>query len=178
MEPDDYGIEDNQPLPQRLGKEYKPAQPVSPVTDDAPLPAIQGGSTLSGIDPPSSVKDLTQSNSQAPNPHNGNGSVSKDTAVSGYFNLYKWHPFTELFCAMAEWFEPETHDILQREAFAKKHPKYFNIAIFADFALLALVVVGILAAIVYVALRAIGVDFELDVVRIPIYWPQFGPAES
>lgn len=178
MEPDDYGIEDDQPIPQRPSQEDGTERPASPVKDNDPLPEIQGASTRSGINPPSSVRDLTQNNSQAPNPHNGNGGVSKDSAVSGYFNLYKWHPFTELFCVMAEWFEPDTHDILQREAFAKKHPRYFKFAIFADFALLALIVAGILAAIVYVALRAIGVDFALDVVRIPIYWPRFGSPES
>lgn len=130
------------------------------------------------MSPPSSATDLTQSNSQAPNPHKSNGQLSVDSGVSNYFNLYKWHPFTELFCLIAEWFEPENTDIIQRESFARKHPGFFGFAMIADFTLLLLIVLGILIAIIYIALRTIGIEIEVEVVRIPIPWPKIGNSDS
>lgn len=163
MEPDNYEIEDNQPIP-------GPSPGESEELGSKPR--------TQKLDAPLTAKDLTPPNSQAPNPHKSNGHFSAESGVSNYFNLYKWHPFTELFCLIAEWFEPEVNDIDQRQAFARKHPGYFKFAVLADFMLLVSVVLGILAAIVYVALRAIGVDFEIEVIRIPIPWPRFGNPDS
>lgn len=173
MGPDDYGVEDSDPISEQLALEGSCRKSSTRAPDDLPLPEPRGTKAQSHIAPPPSARDLTNP-SQAPNPHKSNGHINGDSPVAGYFNLYKWHPFTELFCVIAEWFEPDDHDVEQRRLFAEKHPRYFAFAMFADFTLLLLIVLGILGAILFIALRTIGIDIGIEVIRVPVYWPEFG----
>lgn len=177
MEPEDFEVKDSDPILGPESAEEEESTKVVRKKDDEPLSHPQGTKAQSHIPVPAKATDLTK-NSQAPSPHQNNGHINGDSPVAGYFNLYKWHPFTELFCVIAEWFEPHEDDVEQRKMFAEKHPGYFRFAMFADFALLLLIVAGILGAILFVALRTIGIDIEIEVIRISIYWPEFGKPES
>lgn len=112
----------------------------------------------------------------AGSPHSSESVVASSSPMAPYFRLYRWHPFTELFCVIAEWFEdvPEPpinnkqFALQQRSAMKKKHKWMFRGAVMLDFVLLFFIVVSLCLAVLYVALSAAGIEFELERVRISI----------
>lgn len=116
---------------------------------------------------PEEKRDLTRQ-SKAPNPHETKNGIAGESAISGFFHLYRWHPFTELFCVIAEWFEDGETDISQRSAFAQKYAKTFMAAVVLDFLVLLFIVVTVLLAIGILALRAAGI--EIEVVKVYVPW--------
>ena len=94
--------------------------------------------------------------------------VGRESPIATYFGIARWHPFTETFCSIADRVEPGKDVIETRKRFSDKHPHFFRFAMWMDYFVQALVVAGILAAIVFIALRAAGVDIE--VLRIPFWW--------
>lgn len=111
-----------------------------------------------------------------PTPHGNSAVVDSSSPMAPYFKLYRWHPFTELFCVIAEWFEDVDGDGLtkgqlalkQRAQLKREHPWMFSGAATLDLLLLLIVVAALCAAVAYIALSAVGV--RIEVVKIPIPW--------
>lgn len=127
--------------------------------------------------PPKSSEIDSDDAYQEPDSPHGNGAMLDSTSpMAPYFRLYRWHPFTELFCVIAEWFIEVPDENLtkkqvalrQRAQMKKDHPVMFRGATILDLLLLLFIVTALCVAVVYIALSAIGVDIE--VVRIPLPW--------
>lgn len=93
--------------------------------------------------------------------------VGRESPIAPYFGLSRWHPFTELFCSIADRIEPGEDVIEARRSFAQKRAKSFTTALVLDYIVQIVAVIGIIAAIGFIALRAAGVDIEIVKIYIP-----------
>lgn len=155
--PEDESPQDPQSKPER--RPTPPLPKTESQAEDEDKPAFNGKVGTEEEAPPMPG---------APSPHGNHGSISQDSPVASYFNLYRWHPFTELYCVIGEWFEPGESPIEQRRKMRQHHPLGFRAAVALDYALLLFIVVLIISAVLFVALRAVGVSVEI--VKIPIPW--------
>ena len=73
--------------------------------DDDDVPGGQPPSR--GLPNPKSKFEMNQDDDYEgpPQPHGQTEMVDANSPMAPYFKLYRWHPFTELFCVIAEWFE-------------------------------------------------------------------------
>lgn len=131
---------------------------------------------------PTNVAEIATDNEyqDAGSPHARDMVVDSSSPIAPYFRMYRWHPFTELFCAIAEWFEDVTDaalskkqfDLKQRSRMKEKHKYMFYGAAFLDLLLLLFIVVALCGAVIYVALSAVGIDvknvIETHPLRIPV----------
>lgn len=114
------------------------------------------------VTPPQQSAEVHRLGKNTPSPHGDDAKVGKDSPVYTYFRLYKWHPFTELFCLLAEWFTVAKTEIEQREKFAERHKILFRISVFLDYLLMGLIIIGILGAIIFVMMRTVGIEIATD----------------
>ena len=144
--------------------------------DDDDVPGGQPPSR--GLPNPKSKFEMNQDDDYEgpPQPHGQTEMVDANSPMAPYFKLYRWHPFTELFCVIAEWFEDVEEVNLtkgqlalkQRAKLKQEHPIMFRGAVTLDLLLLLLVVIVLCSAVIYIALSAVGVNIET--IKIPIPW--------
>lgn len=145
------------------------------LSDDSQPPQAQPSKGL--LNPGSKSEMNKEDDYQGPpTPHGHSAMVDSSSPMAPYFKLYRWHPFTELFCVIAEWFEEVDGEGLtkgqmalkQRAQLKREHPWMFSGAATLDLLLLLIVVTALCAAVAYIALSAVGV--RIEVVKIPIPW--------
>mgnify|MGYP006947041834 FL=1 len=90
--------------------------------------------------------------------YEGREVVGKGTPIAPYFGIYRWRPFVEWFCSIADRVEPGEDVIEARAKFTLKHKCYFQVAMFLDLFLEMVIVMLMIIAITLLALRALGFD--------------------
>ncbi|AKK04556.1 hypothetical protein CMUST_01030 [Corynebacterium mustelae] len=123
-------------------------EPIKP-RESAPMP----------VSPPHTKSEIESGSSQVESLSEkfvGNG---QDPIVK-YFWLYKWHPFIESFCKVAEWLEPADNPVQARVQFKEKHSSVFKVAFVLDGLLKLTVLCALFFAIALVGLRAVGLEFD------------------